>query len=125
MSSIIPLLVVCNKGKPFCVCLLVLCIKEENVLLNTKVSKDEVVTAPAGNECAHAHVHTITSLRVHKLFNSYAWPLIICSHIKQTWCLTSTETVRLIRDGEKVGEGGMEVREGVDYILIATLSPPE
>ena len=26
----------------------------------------------------------------------------------QTWCLTSTETIRLIRDGEK-GEGGMEV----------------
>ena len=23
------------------------------------------------------------------------------------WCLTSTETIRLIRDGEKVGEGGV------------------
>ena len=27
---------------------------------------------------------------------------------KETWCVTSTETVRIIRDG---GEGGMEVRE--------------
>ena len=32
--------------------------------------------------------------------------------------LTSTETIRLIRDGEK-GKGG------VDYIPVATLSPPE
>ena len=43
----------------------------------------------------------------------------------KTWRLTSTETIRLIRDGEK-GEGvwrwGPE--EG-DYIPIATLSPPE
>ena len=30
---------------------------------------------------------------------------------KETWCLTSTETVRLVRDGEKVGEEGMEVGE--------------
>ena len=43
-----------------------------------------------------------------------------------TWCLTSTETTRLIRDGEK-REGGMEVggRGGGNYIPIATLSPPE
>ena len=27
------------------------------------------------------------------------------------WCLTSTETIRLIRDGEKVGEGGVEMGE--------------
>ena len=35
-------------------------------------------------------------------------------------------TIRLIGDGEK-GEGGMEVvgGGGVDYIPIATLSPPE
>ena len=39
---------------------------------------------------------------------------------KQTWCLTSTETIRLIMDGEKGEVGG----EG-DYIPIATLSPPE
>ena len=26
-------------------------------------------------------------------------------HIKKTWCLTSTETTRLIRDGEKGGRG--------------------
>ena len=32
------------------------------------------------------------------------------------WCLTSTETVRLIRDGEKVGKEG-------DYISIATVTP--
>ena len=41
-------------------------------------------------------------------------------------CLTSTETVWLIRDG---GKGGMEVCVGGggegDYIPIATLSPPE
>ena len=36
-------------------------------------------------------------------------------------CLTSTETIKLIRDGEK----GMEVGEEGDYIPIATLSPPE
>ena len=35
--------------------------------------------------------------------------------------LTSTETIRLIRDGE---EGGGSGREG-DYISIATLLPPE
>ena len=40
----------------------------------------------------------------------------------QTWCLTSTETVRLIRDGEK---GCMVVGGEGDYIPIATLSPPE
>ena len=34
----------------------------------------------------------------------------------------STETIRLIRDGE--GEG-MEVGEEGDYIHIVTLSPPE
>ena len=35
----------------------------------------------------------------------------------------STETIRLIRDGDK--EGGMEVEKEGDYIPIATLSPPE
>ena len=34
----------------------------------------------------------------------------------------STETIRLIRDGEN---GGREVGEEGDYICIATLSPPE
>ena len=40
--------------------------------------------------------------------------------------LTSTETIRLIRDGEKEGRS-MEVRGEGDYIYIpiATLSPPE
>ena len=36
----------------------------------------------------------------------------------------STETIRLIRDGEKPGGGGMEVGEEGEYIPIATLSPP-
>ena len=36
--------------------------------------------------------------------------------------LASTETTRLIRDGEK-GKGGMEVGGEGDYIPIATLSP--
>ena len=40
-------------------------------------------------------------------------------------CLTSTETIRLIRDGEKGGGRGMEVRGEGNYIPIATLSPPE
>ena len=48
---------------------------------------------------------------------------------KKMWCLTSAETTRLIRDGEKeVGcwrGRGMEVGEEGDYILIPTLSPPE
>ena len=35
------------------------------------------------------------------------------------------KTVRLIRDGEKGGGRGMEVGGEVDYIPIATLSPPE
>ena len=45
----------------------------------------------------------------------------------------STESMRLIRDGEKGmggvggggGEGGMKVEEEGDYIPNATLSPPE
>ena len=44
--------------------------------------------------------------------------------VKETWCLTSTETIRLIRDGDE-GGGGMEVGEEGCYINIATLSPPE
>ena len=46
---------------------------------------------------------------------------------KYTWCLTSTETIRLIRIGE-AGEGvggGMEVGAEGDYIPIARFSPPE
>ena len=37
----------------------------------------------------------------------------------------STETIRLIRDGEKGGEGGREMGREGDYIPAATLSPPE
>ena len=33
--------------------------------------------------------------------------------IKYTWCSTSTETIRLIRDG-RMGRGGMEVEEEGD-----------
>ena len=52
---------------------------------------------------------------------------------KQTWCLTSTETLRFIWDGEKEGwggggeggRGGMEVGKEEDYIPITILSPPE
>ena len=40
-----------------------------------------------------------------------------------TWCLTSTKTIRLIKDGEK-GGGFMEVGGEGDYIRITTLSPP-
>ena len=38
---------------------------------------------------------------------------------------TSTETVRLIKDGEGGGGKGMEGGEEGEYIPIATLSPPE
>ena len=41
---------------------------------------------------------------------------------KYTWCLTSTETIRLIRDGEKRGKD-MEAGEEGGYIPIATLLP--
>ena len=41
--------------------------------------------------------------------------------LTSTWCLTSTETIRLIRDGKK-GEGSMEVVEEGDYTPIATLT---
>ena len=37
----------------------------------------------------------------------------------------STETIRLIRDGEKGGGGGMEMGGEGDYIPIAMLSPLE
>ena len=50
---------------------------------------------------------------------------ISCKVSKLTWCLTSTETIRLIRDGETGGGRGMEVGGEGDYIPIATLSPPE
>ena len=30
-------------------------------------------------------------------------------HLDCCWCLTSTETIRLIRDGEKAEEGGIAV----------------
>ena len=43
---------------------------------------------------------------------------------KQTWCLMSLETIRLIRDGEKGGRGYGGGGEG-DYVPIVTLSPPE
>ena len=43
---------------------------------------------------------------------------------KQTWCLTSTETTRLIRDGGG-GGGGTEVGEREIIIPVTTLSPPE
>ena len=36
----------------------------------------------------------------------------------------STETIRLIRDGEKGGKRGVEVEEEGAYMTIATLSSP-
>ena len=44
---------------------------------------------------------------------------------KETWCLTSTETIRLIMDGEKGGGGRYGDGEEGDYIPNTTLSPPE
>ena len=35
---------------------------------------------------------------------------------KRTWCLTSTETARLIRDGEKGGWDGVGVGAGVGCV---------
>ena len=53
----------------------------------------------------HAHTHARTHARMH------------------AWGLTSTQTIRLIRDWEK---GGMEVRGEGSYIPIDyTLAPPE
>ena len=44
---------------------------------------------------------------------------------KQTWCLTSTETIRLIRDGEKGGRGLWRWgKKEMTDIPLATLSPP-
>ena len=54
-------------------------------------------------------------------FNLCLWLLML---VKYTWYLTSTETIRLIRDGG-MGRRGMEVGEEGEYIPIATLSPPE
>ena len=47
----------------------------------------------------------------------------LCSaHIKWTWCLTSTETIRLIREGVWVVEWGMEMgREGGREIIYLSL----
>ena len=38
---------------------------------------------------------------------------------KETWCLTSTETIRLIRDGEKEGKG--EWRSGKSETIYLSL----
>ena len=38
---------------------------------------------------------------------------------KYTWCLTSTETIRLIRDGAKGGKGVWRWGEEGDYIPVA------
>ena len=53
--------------------------------------------------------------------------LWLARKVSKHGALTSTETIRLIWDGEEGGEGGMEVGVGGegDYIPIATLSPPE
>ena len=42
-----------------------------------------------------------------------------------TWCLTTTEIVRLPRDGEKERGGGMEVGEEGDkvFVIIKRLAP--
>ena len=47
----------------------------------------------------------------------------VSRHIsKQTWCWTSTETVRLIRDGEKVGRGYGGGGEGDCYTYHYTVT---
>ena len=60
-------------------------------------------------------------LYVHKGHKAYSGHGVLRPQKPQgllgTWCLTSTKTVRLIRDGR------MEVGEEEDYIPIATLSP--
>ena len=37
---------------------------------------------------------------------------------KKTWCLTSTETTRLIRDGENVGGGGVGREREIIYLSL-------
>ena len=44
---------------------------------------------------------------------------------KQTWCLMSTETTKLMGRRGVGGEGGMEVGDEGNYIRIAPLSLPE
>ena len=53
------------------------------------------------------------------------FPSAVLMVSKLTWCLTSKETVRLIRDGEKGGRGYGGGGERENLIPIATLSPPE
>ena len=58
--------------------------------------------------------------------SSWRFCFVVVFPKKKELRLTSTETVRLIRDREKGGGGGgMEVGAEGDYIPIATLSPPE
>ena len=47
----------------------------------------------------------------------------VCKSLSKHVCLTSTETIRLIRDREN-GEERVEVGEDGDSVPIATLSPP-
>ena len=64
---------------------------------------------------------SVVSLTRPAMLISCNWRVRLSKH----WGLTSTETVRLIRDGEKGGGGVMEEGGEGDYIPIATLSPPE
>ena len=69
----------------------------------------------------------ILCIFISNVSNKFLFKPISTTVSKSTWCLTSTETMKLIRDGEKkergCGEGG-GWGEG-DYMPVATLSPPE
>ena len=70
-----------------------------------------------GNCTQKCKVHDAVSVNKNRACDKKGFSSVQC-------CFTSTETIRLIRDGEKGGRG-MEVWEEGDYIPVATLSPPE
>ena len=52
----------------------------------------------------NTHTHTLTQTAM----NSNVYDIDLCHisyMVKEIWCLTSTETIRIIRDGEKGGKG--------------------
>ena len=50
-----------------------------------------------------------------------ARPIPVTTKLKETWCLTFTETIRLIRDGEKGGRGKGVWRWGEREIIYLSL----
>ena len=68
-------------------------------------------SSPSGKRSGKAGTGVASRRLSGQRFKAWTHGIHAC---KQTWCLTSTETTRLIRDGEK-GEGCMEVGAEGDY----------